>query len=405
MVSKIRAGVFFGGPSVEHEVSVITAMQAIQAMDPQRYEVIPVYTTKSGELYTGAHLAQLESYRNIPEALKQAQKVVLQKEGKDVVLMLAKQKRFGSSIVTALDVALPIYHGTGGEDGVMQAHFERLGLPYTGPDVTSSAIGMDKWASKAMFKLHGVPCVEGVKVTQSQYFTDPEATAQTIEKAVGYPAIIKPYNLGSSVGIHKCRDRASLLDGLEDAFLYSQAVLAERAVQNLREINCAVLGDAEEARASVCEEPLNATDILTYADKYQSGGKTGKTGAKSGGGSKGMQSLARVVPADLSPEMTEKVQQLAIDAFRAIGACGCSRIDFLLDNQTGELFANEINTIPGSLAFYLWEKSGLTFTQLMDEMIRLALKRQRQQSLLHRSFETNLLQHAQIGGAKAGKKV
>ena len=405
MVSKIRAGVFFGGPSVEHEVSVITAMQAIQAMDPQRYEVIPVYTTKSGELYTGAHLAQLESYRNIPEALKQAQKVVLQKEGKDVVLMLAKQKRFGSSIVTALDVALPIYHGTGGEDGVMQAHFERLGLPYTGPDVTSSAIGMDKWASKAMFKLHGVPCVEGVKVTQSQYFTDPEATAQTIEKAVGYPAIIKPYNLGSSVGIHKCRDRASLLEGLEDAFLYSQAVLAERAVQNLREINCAVLGDAEEARASVCEEPLNATDILTYADKYQSGGKAGKTGAKSGGGSKGMQSLARVVPADLSPEMTEKVQQLAIDAFRAIGACGCSRIDFLLDNQTGELFANEINTIPGSLAFYLWEKSGLTFTQLMDEMIRLALKRQRQQSLLHRSFETNLLQHAQIGGAKAGKKV
>ena len=405
MVSKIRAGVFFGGPSVEHEVSVITAMQAIQAMDPQRYEVIPVYTTKSGELYTGAHLSQLESYRNIPEALKQAQKVVLQKEGKDVVLMLAKQKRFGSSIVAALDVALPIYHGTGGEDGVMQAHFERLGLPYTGPDVTSSAIGMDKWASKAMFKLHGVPCVEGVKVTQSQYFTDPEAAAQTIEKAVGYPAIIKPYNLGSSVGIHKCRDRASLLEGLEDAFLYSQAVLAERAVQNLREINCAVLGDAEEARASVCEEPLNATDILTYADKYQSGGKTGKTGAKSGGGSKGMQSLARVVPADLSPEMTEKVQHLAIDAFRAIGACGCSRIDFLLDNQTGELFANEINTIPGSLAFYLWEKSGLTFTQLMDEMVRLALKRQRQQSLLHRSFETNLLQHAQIGGAKNGNKV
>jgi D-alanine-D-alanine ligase len=155
----------------------------------------------------------------------------------------------------------------------------------------------------------------------------------------------------------------------------------------------------------VCEEPLNATDILTYADKYQSGCKSGKTGAKSGGGSKGMQSLARVVPADLPEEMSKKVQQLAIDAFRAIGACGCSRIDFLLDNETGELFANEINTIPGSLAFYLWEKSGLDFTGLMDEMIRLALKRQRQQSLLHTSFETNLLQSARIGGAKSGKKV
>ena len=404
MVSKIRAGVFFGGPSVEHEVSVITAMQAIQAMDSEKYQVIPVYTTKTGDLYTGEHLSSLESYRNIPAALEKAQKVVLQKEGKDVQLVLAKQKRFGSSVVATLDVALPIYHGTGGEDGVMQAHFERLGLPYTGPDVTSSAIGMDKWASKAMFKLHGVPCVEGIKITQSRYFTDPEEAAQAIEKAVGYPAIIKPYNLGSSVGIHKCRDRASLLEGLDDAFLYSSAVLAERAVQNLREINCAVLGDGEEARTSVCEEPLNATDILTYADKYQSGGKTGKTGSKSGG-SKGMQSLARVVPADIPEEMAQKVQQLAIEAFRAIGACGCSRIDFLLDNETGELFANEINTIPGSLAFYLWEKSGLTFSQLMDEMIRLALKRQRQQGLLHRSFDTNLLQHAQIGGAKNGKKV
>ena len=404
MVSKIRAGVFFGGPSVEHEVSVITAMQAIQAMDPQRYEVIPVYTTKNGELYTGTHLAQLESYRNIPEALKQAQKVVLQKEGKDVVLMLAKQKRFGSSIVTALDVALPIYHGTGGEDGVMQAHFERLGLPYTGPDVTSSAIGMDKWASKAMFKLHGVPCVDGLKIRQSEYFTDPEATALRIEKAVGYPAIIKPYNLGSSVGIHKCRDRASLLEGLEDAFLYSQAVLAERAVQNLREINCAVLGDDDEARASVCEEPLNATDILTYADKYQSGGKSAKGGSKSGG-SEGMRSLARVVPADLPEETTRRVQELAVQAFRAIGACGCSRIDFLMDSQTGELFANEINTIPGSLAFYLWEKTDLPFPALMDELVRLALKRQRQKGLLHTSFETNLLQNAKLGGAKAGKKV
>ncbi|MBQ4578965.1 MAG: D-alanine--D-alanine ligase [Clostridia bacterium] len=404
MVSKIRAAVFFGGPSVEHEVSVITAMQAIQALNKERYEVIPVYTTKSGALYTGAHLADLESYRNIPEALKTAREVTLRKEGSEVQLVLARQKRFGSSVVSGVDVALPIYHGTGGEDGVMQAHFERLGLPYTGPDVTSSAIGMDKWATKAMFRLHGVPCVEGIKVTQRQYFTDPETTAAAIEKAVGYPAIIKPYNLGSSVGIHKCRDRAALLEGLEDAFLYSRAVLAERAVQNLREINCAVLGDDEEARASVCEEPLNATDILTYADKYQSGGKTGKTGAKSGG-SKGMQSLARVVPADLSEEMSQKVQRLAIDAFRAIGACGCSRIDFLLDNETGELFANEINTIPGSLAFYLWEKSGLDFSGLMDEMIRLALKRQRQQSLLHTSFETNLLQSARIGGAKGGKKV
>ncbi len=406
MIAKIRAAVFFGGPSVEHEVSVITAMQAIQAMDDHRYQVIPVYVTKQSEFYTGEHLAKLESYRDIPAALEQAQKVLLTKEKGEVCLIAAQQKPFGRRCCQVVDVALPIFHGTGGEDGTMQAHFERLGLPYTGPDVTSSAIGMDKWAAKALFKLEGVPCVDGLKIRQSEYFADPEEVAARIEKAVGWPAIIKPYNLGSSVGIHKCRDRASLLEGLEDAFLYSQAVLAERAVQNLREINCAVLGDDEEACASVCEEPLNATDILTYADKYQSGGGSkggAKTGGSKSGGSEGMSSLARVVPADLSPEMTRTVRQLAIKAFRAVGACGCSRIDFLLDDKTGELFVNEINTIPGSLAFYLWEKTDLPFSKLMDEMVRLALKRQRQKGLLHTSFETNLLQNAKLGGSKGGK--
>ncbi len=406
MIAKIRAGVFFGGPSVEHEVSVITAMQAIQALDDSRYQVIPVYVTKQGEFYTGEHMSKLESYRDIPAALAQGQKVLLTKEQGEVCLMAAQSRRFGRQFRQVLDVALPIFHGTGGEDGTMQAHFERLGLPYTGPDVTSSAIGMDKWASKAMFKLEGVPCVDGLKLRQSEYFADPEGVAARIEQAVGYPAIIKPYNLGSSVGIHKCRDRAALLEGLEDAFLYSQAVLAERAVQNLREINCAVLGDDEEARASVCEEPLNATDILTYADKYQSGGG-GKTGAKTGGSKsgegQGMSSLARVVPANIPEEMTKTVQRLAIRAFRAIGASGCSRIDFLLDDQTGELFVNEINTIPGSLAFYLWEKTDLPFPALMDELVRLALKRQRQKGLLHTSFETNLLQNARLGGSKGSK--
>lgn len=405
MISRIRVGVFFGGPSVEHEVSVISAMQAIQSLSVVKYEVIPVYVDKSGAFFTGEHLKNLESFRDLSKAKEAALQVILQKTGNEVQLVLAKQKRFSSSVVAVLDVALPVFHGTGGEDGVMQAHFERLGLPYAGPNVTSSAIGMDKWTSKALFRMHGIPCLPGIKLIRSAYYADPEAAAQQIQQEIGFPVIIKPYNLGSSVGIHKCRDRASLLDGLEDAFLYSNAVIAERAVPHLREINCAVLGDDDSARASVCEEPLNATDILTYADKYQSGGKT-KTGSKaSSGGSKGMQSLSRVIPAPISPELTAKVQQIAVNAFHAIGACGCSRIDFLLDGETQELFVNEINTIPGSLAFYLWEASGLDFAGLLDEMISLALKRRREQQHLHTSFETNLLQNARIGGAKTGKKV
>lgn len=404
MISRIRTGVFFGGPSVEHEVSVITAMQAIQALDRAHYQVIPVYVTKSGEFYTGDHLALLESFRSIPEALRAAHRVVLQKEGKDVQLVLAKQKKLGSSVVATLDVALPIFHGTGGEDGVMQAHFQRLGLPYAGPDVTSSAIGMDKWASKALFRMSGIPCLPAVRLRKGDYYADPEAACARIEGEIGYPAVIKPYNLGSSVGIHKCRDRLGLQEGLEDAFLYSGAILAERAVPHLREINCAVLGDGDAARASICEEPLNATDILTYADKYQSGGKSAKGGARApAGGSKGMQSLARQVPAPLSEAQSKLVQELAVAAFHAIDACGCARVDFLMDGESGELFVNEINTIPGSLAFYLWEASGLPFPELMDELVSLALKRQRESAALHTTFETNLLQTASLGAAGGSK--
>lgn len=400
MNAKIRTGVFFGGPSVEHEVSVISAMQAIQALNPEKYQVIPVYTTKEGDFYTGPHLASLESYRNIPAALAKATPVLLTRQGKDVVLAPARPRRFGKNPVQPLDVALPVYHGTGGEDGVMQAHFERLGLPYAGPDVTSSAIGMDKWASKALFRLHGLPCLQGPRLHKSDYYADPQQTLLSLEQTVGYPMVIKPCDLGSSVGIHKCRDRAALAEGLEDAFLYSPLVLTEPAVPHLREINCAVLGDASSARASVCEEPLNATDILTYADKYQSGGKSAKTG-----GSKGMQSLSRQIPASISPELTRRIQQLAVDAFHAINASGCARVDFLMNDETQEVWINEINTIPGSLAFYLWEATGLSFSQLTEELISLALKRSREQKMLHRSFETNLLQTASLGGSKAGKKV
>lgn len=399
MIAKIRAGVFFGGPSVEHEVSVITAMQVLQALSADKYQAIPVYVAKDGTFYTGEGLSTLEHYRDIPAMLSKATPVLLTRQGKDAVLVPAKPRRFGKNPVWILDVALPIFHGTGGEDGVMQAHFERLGLPYTGPDVTSSAIGMDKWASKALFQLNNLPCLKGICLRKSDYYRDPEQALLQLERELGYPMVIKPTNLGSSVGIHKCRERASLQEGLEDAFLYGMSVLAEPCVAHLREINCAVLGDQESARASVCEEPLNATDILTYADKYQSGGKS------KSGGSKGMQSLSRQIPAPIPPELTQRIQQLAVDAFRAINASGCSRVDFLMDNETRQVWINEINTIPGSLAFYLWEASGLSFPALLEEMISLALKRTREQAMLHRSFDTNLLQTASLGGSKTGRKV
>lgn len=396
---KIRAGVFFGGQSVEHEVSVISGMQAIAAMDKEKYEVIPVYVAKDGAFWTGAHLADLESYRDIPAALARATEVLLAREGNDVVLLPRRPRRFRREQPQVLDVAVPVFHGTGGEDGVMQAHFERLGLPYAGCDVCASAVGMDKYAMKALFKMAGVPCLHGVRLSKHEYFAAEERCLDRLEREIGYPLIVKPYNLGSSVGIGKARDRAALAAAVGEALLYSDAVLCERAVQHLREINCAVLGDDEEQRASVCEEPLNATDILTYADKYQSGG--GKGGAKGAKGSgAGMQSLSRRVPADLSPELTAQAQAMAVAAFRAVNAAGVARVDLLMDGETQELWVNEINTIPGSLSFYLWEPAGLSFPALMDELVRLALKRRRRRAALHRSFEGNLLATAKLSGSK-----
>lgn len=405
---KIRAGVFFGGKTVEHEVSVISAMQAIAALDRDRYDVVPVYITKDNTFYTGEHLGNMEVWRDTPAALKTAQQVVPAHIDGRAVLLRWPAPRFGAREVCTLDVAIPVVHGTGVEDGALQGFFEYLGIPYTGCDVGSSAAGMDKWTMKCLFRAAGLPVADGVRLTAGQFFADAAGQLDRIEQMLSWPVIVKPVNLGSSVGIGKARNRAELEEKITDALAYAPVVLCERAIPNLREINCAVLGDRDGTRVSVCEEPLNATDFLTYADKYQSGGggkqgsKTSAPGAKTGGA--GMESLARKVPADLPADLAEQAQELARSAFLAIDASGMSRVDLLLDDQTRTLYVNEINTIPGSLAFYLWEATGLGFSALLDEMVALALKRSREQSALTHSFDTNLLAGVKLGGKTGSKR-
>lgn len=392
---KIRVGVFFGGKSVEHEVSVISAMQAIAALDQQKYQAVPIYITKDNQFYTGEHLGQIESYKDIPGALKRATRVTLIGGQNTAVLQCYPPKKLGSSQVGEIDVVLPVTHGTNVEDGALQGFFEYLNIPYAGCDVCASAAGMDKWVMKSLFQSAGLPVVEGVLTTKKKWFDDPEGEMGRIEKACGgYPVIVKPVNLGSSIGIAKARDRAQLEQAVEDALGYAGRVLVERCVEHLREINCSVLGDLDECQASVCEEPLNATDILTFGDKYESGGKSG---------SKGMESLSRRIPADLPEQTSRQIQQLAMEAFRAINGCGVARVDFMLDSQSGQLYVNEINTIPGSLAFYLWQHGGMEFDQLLDKMIWLAIKRKREKDSLTVTFDTNILAGGALGGAKGGK--
>ena len=402
---KIRVGLFFGGPSVEHEVSVITAMQALAALSCEKYQPVPVYVTKEGLLYTGEAAASLESYRSLPALLSKLTQVDLVREAGTPTLMRHGRKRFGSNVVAPLDAALLLFHGTAGEDGSFQGFMEQLGLPYTGCDVTASANGMDKWTMKALFAASGVPHLPAVKIRREDWYTDDTPLAERAEREIGYPCIVKPVNLGSSVGISRAGNRHALNAALDTAFQYAHAALVERAVTPLREINCAVLGDASDARASVCEEPLLAGEVLTFHDKYQRGakGEGGPDAPQSGTKGDGMASLSRRIPADLPEETAARIQAIALGAFHAIGAAGVARIDFLMDADTQELWVNEINTIPGSLSFYLWEASGLPYGQLLDSLIDLALKRQRDRARITFSFDTNLLQTARLGGSKQGK--
>ncbi len=396
---KTRVAVLFGGHSVEHEVSIISGLQAFAALDRAKYDPVPLYIGKDNAFYTGEHMGDIERYKDMKSCLAQATRVLLVPGENGVDLVRYPMKKFGNNVVGGFDVALPVVHGTNVEDGTLMGYLEMLGVPYAACDVTSSAVGMDKYLMKAALRQAGLPVLNALQFTGKAYALQAAAILEEIEQTIGYPVIVKPVNLGSSVGISKADDRAALEDAMDLALRFSPRVLVEKAVSHLREINCAVLGDYESARASVCEEPVNTDDILSFQDKYLSGGKTDKTGGAKGG----MSSLKRRCPADIPDELAKEVQRLAVATFQALGCSGVSRIDFLNDKESGELWVNEINTIPGSLAFYLWEAAGTSFAALLDEMIRLAFKRQREREALTFTYESNILSGVHLGGAKGGK--
>ena len=384
----------FGGKSVEHEVSVITGIQALLSMDTDKYDVIPVYMTKKNEMYIGDSIGDIEAYKDIPALLAKSQRVFMMNEDGRVVLMPYPLKKFGKNKEIAIDIVFPAVHGTNVEDGTLQGFLKTLGIPFVGCDVTASAIGMDKFIMKAILKEYDVPVLDAKTYTLSDY-QEMDVLLDSVENKFGYPVIVKPLNLGSSVGISVASDRAALSRSVDDAFKYATKIIVERAITNLREINCAVLGDENEAEASECEEPLHSDEILSYEDKYVSNAKSS--------GSKGMASVSRKIPADLSPEKREEVRSLAVKAFKALGCNGVARIDFMIDEDTGKLYFNEINTIPGSLAFYLWEPLGISYKEQLDRMIKLALKRARTEEGITFSFDTNILNSASLGGSKGGK--
>ncbi len=388
---KTNIAVFFGGRSTEHEISVISANQAMAAMDSDKYNVIPVYITKDGRWFTGEALTDVKNYRNTAELLKQCTQVYMRPIYGDYNLYKAERKMFGSDVFAKLDAAIPVLHGSNGEDGIFEGVLETIGIPYAGCGTLASANGMDKITMKMILASDGIPVVDYVWFTDKQWFARRDELIAKIESKLGYPVIVKPANLGSSVGIGRADNREELLAKVDDARRYSARIIVEDLVENLQEINCAVLGDCDEYRTSVLEEPIKSGEILSYTDKYMGGTKDNR----------GMHASKKRIPADLPKEETERIQFLAGETFRVLSCHGVSRVDVMVDAKTRDIYVNEINTIPGSLSFYLWEAAGLKFDELMDELVRLAFKRKRDQGSKTVSYDSNIF--ALGGGVKGAK--
>lgn len=400
-MQKVRLGVIYGGPSVEHEIAIISACQAMAAIDTDKYEVIPIFITKAGLWYTGEALKDVSNYAALDNLLKQCQQVFITANRGEHKLMIPKKGFFGKEQEIAIDVMVPVMHGAHGEDGCLQGLLELLNIPYAGPGVLGAAVGMDKIMMKSVLRGADIPVIDGVYFTTEEWYAERDAKVALIEDKLGYPVIVKPANLGSSVGIGKADDRDGLITALDYAATFTGRLLIEHCVTNMREINCSVLGCGGVAKTSVCEEPITSSEFLTYEDKYMGGG--GTKGAKAGAGSKGMSGSRRQIPADLPEEMSDQIRDLAKRSFIALDGGGVCRVDIILDVDKNQPYVNEVNTIPGSLSFYLWEATGMNFTQLMDELVSLALKRQRTKESYNLSFDTNILTGFAKGGAKGAK--
>ncbi len=397
---KTTMAVFFGCRSVEHEVSIISAVQAMLAVNREKYDVLPVYVSKDGTMFTSEKMFDIESFKDIEKLKKESDEVTVikTKDGADLHFLGNKLLRKKKDI--KIDLAFPIVHGTNCEDGTMAGYFEFLGIPYISCDIVSAAVGMDKSVFKDVLASAGLPVLPCVTFRAREYLLNKEEIVKRIEDKIDYPIIVKPVNLGSSVGITKVKDRNGLIIAIDEAASFGDKILAERAIEGLREINCSCLGDADECEASVCEEPFMNDEILSYKDKYLGGAK----GSKNEGPSKGMASLGRKIPADITKEKSDEIRDITCKIFKTMGASGVVRIDYLLDtNDNDKVYANEINTIPGSLAFYLWEATGLKYSDMIDKLVDIAYKRQRNRENLSFSIDTNILSGVKLGGAKGSK--
>lgn len=386
--------VAFGGMSPEHEVSVLTAMQAIASLKETDYKLLPLYVTKSGRWLTGDVLLDLENYQELDELEKQAIPCTFSHDeaGRPVLLETSKSGFFSKLESYPIYAVIPAFHGSEGENGGFQGCCDMYNIPFAGSGVLASSVGMDKVKAKDLCRAHDIPVVKGISFSEEEWEKNQDGLLTAME-SLTYPVIVKPVALGSSIGVQRADSREPLIEAVETAFRYDQNLIVEKAVSPLMEINCSVLGSPRQAKTSVCERPLGQEETLSFKDKYQNEEGSGK----------GMASADRVIPADISDELTQKIQSLSVAIFKAFRAAGVCRIDFLVNAETEQIYFNEINTIPGSFSFYLWEESGLDMKELMLELIDIAVEQHHRKMGRIRSYDTNLLSEKAVKGIKGLK--
>jgi D-alanine-D-alanine ligase len=384
--------VAFGGASPEHEVSVLTAMQAISALENSTYDIHPLYIAKNGKWFTGDYLFDLKHYEDLDKLIQQAAPCHFthNKLGQ-TVLSEVKNGFFAKTEEHVIHAVLTAFHGAAGENGSFQGVCETYNIPYTGSGVMGSAVGMDKVTAKALCKSAGVAVVEGVDFFETEWIDEQDSILDDIEQ-LSYPVIVKPVHLGSSIGVKVCPDKETLIEAVEIAFRFDEHLLVEKAISPLTEINCSVMGSAQNCRASVCERPMGTEELLSFTDKYMRDDAT-----------KGMASADRVIPADISETMASSIQETSKKVFRLFNCSGLARLDFLVESNSEKFYFNEINTIPGSFSFYLWKESGIDFDRLLQELIELAVSTHHKKNGRVLSYETNLLSQKAVKGMKGLK--
>jgi len=387
--------VIFGSRSAEHEVSIITALQLISVLDKSKYEIIPIYITKDGDWLTGEQLLNINTFikGGLPTSEK-FDKAYISPSPQDRCLVREKSGLFRTRKRIPIDAAFPVMHGPHGEDGTLQGLLELAGIPYVGASVLGSGVGMDKIIMKAIFRENNLPTVNYIWCTRNEWKSEPEEMIKKIEDNLNYPVFVKPANSGSSIGVGKAKNTEELKFALDVASQYDRRIIVDEGVEDVIEVNCSIMGNYDLV-ASVCEQPISKGELLSFDDKY----------IHEDGATSGMEGAERVIPAPISAELTKEIQELTKKAFTVLDCKGIARVDFLIDEKNEKPYVNEINTIPGSFSFYLWEHSEMEFSELADKLIELALEVYREKSQITYSDSSNLLNRLDLASIKMKKDV